>query len=116
MDDPLADLQRGFTASALQSMKRDLRYTDALVSVHNALGRPNDAGFARCSRCDAGIPFDRLAAEAQARYCLACRLGLQAGCSSNDVGDASTYAAVMGIVGIIVFDALFAACANAWGF
>jgi phospholipid/cholesterol/gamma-HCH transport system permease protein len=44
-----------------------------------------------------------------------CRIGLAAGRSSNDVGDASTRAAVTGIAGVIVLDAVFAACANAWG-
>lgn len=44
-----------------------------------------------------------------------CRIGLKSGRSSNDVGDASTRAAVTGIAGVIVLDAVFAACANAWG-
>jgi phospholipid/cholesterol/gamma-HCH transport system permease protein len=46
---------------------------------------------------------------------VACRIGLDAGRSTNDVGAASTRAAVQGIAGVIVLDALFAACANAWG-
>jgi phospholipid/cholesterol/gamma-HCH transport system permease protein len=46
---------------------------------------------------------------------VACRIGLDAGRGTNDVGAASTRAAVQGIAGVIVLDALFAACANAWG-
>jgi len=44
-----------------------------------------------------------------------CRIGLKAGRSSNDVGHAATSAVVVGIVGIIALDALFAVCANALG-
>ena len=47
---------------------------------------------------------------------VACRIGLAAGRSTNDVGVASTKAAVTGIAGVIVLDAAFAACANSWGF
>jgi phospholipid/cholesterol/gamma-HCH transport system permease protein len=46
---------------------------------------------------------------------VACRIGLAAGRSTNDVGVASTKAAVTGIAGVIVLDAAFAACANGWG-
>jgi phospholipid/cholesterol/gamma-HCH transport system permease protein len=44
-----------------------------------------------------------------------CRLGLKAGRSATDVGNAATQAAVTGIAGVIVLDAICAACANAWG-
>jgi phospholipid/cholesterol/gamma-HCH transport system permease protein len=44
-----------------------------------------------------------------------CRLGLAAGRSTTEVGHAATAAAVTGIAGVIVLDALFAACANIWG-
>ena len=46
----------------------------------------------------------------------ACRIGMKAGRSSADVGHAATRAAVTGIVGVIVLDAVFAVCANALGF
>lgn len=45
----------------------------------------------------------------------ACRIGMKAGRSSADVGHAATSAAVTGIVGVIVLDAVFAVCANALG-
>lgn len=44
-----------------------------------------------------------------------CRLGLAAGRSTTEVGQAATQAAVLGIAGVIVLDAVFAACANVWG-
>jgi phospholipid/cholesterol/gamma-HCH transport system permease protein len=44
-----------------------------------------------------------------------CRLGLAAGRNATEVGHAATQAAVLGIAGVIVLDAIFAACANAWG-
>jgi phospholipid/cholesterol/gamma-HCH transport system permease protein len=45
---------------------------------------------------------------------VACRIGLEAGRSTDAVSSASTRAAVAGIAGVIVLDAVFAACANAW--
>jgi len=42
-----------------------------------------------------------------------CRIGLKAGRSAADVGHAATHAVVVGIVGIIMVDAVFAVCANA---
>jgi phospholipid/cholesterol/gamma-HCH transport system permease protein len=42
-----------------------------------------------------------------------CRIGLKAGRSSTDVGQAATHAVVVGIVGVIMLDAVFAVCANA---
>jgi phospholipid/cholesterol/gamma-HCH transport system permease protein len=45
-----------------------------------------------------------------------CRIGLRAGRSADDVGQAATSAVVTGIVGIIAMDAVFAVCANAVGF
>lgn len=42
-----------------------------------------------------------------------CRVGLRAGRSAADVGRAATTAVVIGIVSVIVLDALFAVCANA---
>jgi len=44
-----------------------------------------------------------------------CQIGLRAGRSATDVGDAATRAVVTGIVGIIALDAVFAACANVLG-
>lgn len=44
-----------------------------------------------------------------------CKIGLKAGRSATDVGHAATKAAVSGIVGAIVLDALFDVCANALG-
>jgi phospholipid/cholesterol/gamma-HCH transport system permease protein len=44
-----------------------------------------------------------------------CRLGMKAGRSTTEVGLAATQAAVGGIAGVIVLDAIFAACANALG-
>jgi phospholipid/cholesterol/gamma-HCH transport system permease protein len=41
-----------------------------------------------------------------------CQIGLRAGRSATDVGDAATSAVVTGIVGIIGLDAVFAVCAN----
>jgi phospholipid/cholesterol/gamma-HCH transport system permease protein len=45
-----------------------------------------------------------------------CRIGLRAGRSAADVGSAATSAVVVGIVGVIALDAVFAVCANALGF
>ncbi|KXV62792.1 MlaE family ABC transporter permease [Acetobacter orleanensis] len=45
----------------------------------------------------------------------ACRVGLQAGRSAADVGIAATRAVVIGIVGIIAMDAIFAVMATALG-
>ncbi len=42
-----------------------------------------------------------------------CRIGLKAGRSATDVGHAATHAVVVGIVGVIMVDAVFAVCANA---
>jgi phospholipid/cholesterol/gamma-HCH transport system permease protein len=42
-----------------------------------------------------------------------CRIGLKAGRSAADVGHAATHAVVVGIVGVIMVDAVFAVCANA---
>jgi phospholipid/cholesterol/gamma-HCH transport system permease protein len=44
-----------------------------------------------------------------------CQIGLRAGRSATDVGDAATRAVVTGIVGVICLDAIFAACANVLG-
>ena len=44
-----------------------------------------------------------------------CRIGLRAGRSSADVGAAATQAVVVGIVGVIALDALFAVIANTAG-
>jgi phospholipid/cholesterol/gamma-HCH transport system permease protein len=44
-----------------------------------------------------------------------CRIGLMAGRSAADVGVAATRAVVVGIVGVIVMDAIFAVIANAIG-
>jgi phospholipid/cholesterol/gamma-HCH transport system permease protein len=45
-----------------------------------------------------------------------CRTGLRAGRSAADVGHAATTAVVIGIVGVIALDAVFALCANALDF
>jgi phospholipid/cholesterol/gamma-HCH transport system permease protein len=45
-----------------------------------------------------------------------CRIGLKAGRSTSDVGDAATSAVVVSIVGVIALDAIFAVCANALDF
>ena len=45
-----------------------------------------------------------------------CRSGLGAGRSAADVGHAATRAVVIGIVGVIALDAVFAICANALNF
>jgi phospholipid/cholesterol/gamma-HCH transport system permease protein len=42
-----------------------------------------------------------------------CRIGLKAGRSATDVGHAATQAVVVGILGVITVDAVFAVCANA---
>jgi phospholipid/cholesterol/gamma-HCH transport system permease protein len=42
-----------------------------------------------------------------------CHIGLRAGRSAADVGHAATTAVVVGIVGVIALDAVFAVCANA---
>ena len=44
-----------------------------------------------------------------------CHIGLKAGRSAADVGRAATTAVVVGIVGIIALDAVFAVCTNALG-
>jgi len=44
-----------------------------------------------------------------------CRVGLRAGRSAADVGRAATTAVVVGIVGVIALDAVFAVCANTLG-
>ncbi len=44
-----------------------------------------------------------------------CRVGLRAGRSAADVGQAATTAVVAGVVGVIALDAIFAICANALG-
>jgi phospholipid/cholesterol/gamma-HCH transport system permease protein len=44
-----------------------------------------------------------------------CRIGLNAGRSATDVGQAATTGAVSGIVGVIALDAVFDVCANALG-
>jgi phospholipid/cholesterol/gamma-HCH transport system permease protein len=45
-----------------------------------------------------------------------CRIGLKAGRSAADVGDAATRAVVIGIVGVIALDAVFAVIADSAGF
>jgi phospholipid/cholesterol/gamma-HCH transport system permease protein len=45
-----------------------------------------------------------------------CRIGLKAGRSTTEVGNAATHAVVVGIVGVIALDAIFAICANALNF
>jgi len=44
-----------------------------------------------------------------------CRVGLSAGRSAAEVGRAATGAVVIGIIGIIALDAIFATCANVLG-
>ncbi len=45
-----------------------------------------------------------------------CRVGLRAGRGAADVGHAATTAVVVGIVGVIALDAIFAVCANTLDF
>jgi phospholipid/cholesterol/gamma-HCH transport system permease protein len=45
-----------------------------------------------------------------------CRRGLKAGRGAADVGQAATSSVVIGIVGVIALDAVFAVCANAVDF
>ncbi len=45
-----------------------------------------------------------------------CHIGLRAGRSASDVGNSATRAVVVGIVGVIALDAVFAICANALDF
>lgn len=45
-----------------------------------------------------------------------CQCGLKAGRSAADVGMAATTAVVIGIVGVIALDAIFAVCAHALDF
>jgi phospholipid/cholesterol/gamma-HCH transport system permease protein len=45
-----------------------------------------------------------------------CRVGLRSGRSAADVGRAATTAVVVGIVGVIALDAIFAVCANSLDF
>jgi len=45
-----------------------------------------------------------------------CRIGMKAGRSTSDVGNAATSAVVVSIVGVIALDAIFAVCANALDF
>ena len=47
---------------------------------------------------------------------ISCRIGLAAGRAAADVGRAATSAVVVGIVGVIALDSLFAVCANAVDF
>jgi phospholipid/cholesterol/gamma-HCH transport system permease protein len=46
---------------------------------------------------------------------ISCRIGLKAGRSAADVGIAATRAVVVGIVGVIAIDSIFAILANAIG-
>jgi phospholipid/cholesterol/gamma-HCH transport system permease protein len=45
----------------------------------------------------------------------ACRVGLRAGRSAADVGQAATIAVVVGVIGVITLDAMFDLCANVLG-
>jgi phospholipid/cholesterol/gamma-HCH transport system permease protein len=82
----------------------DLTSAGFLEELREGLaGKQFAIGFAK------SIAFGALVALA------ACRIGLRAGRSAADVGHAATTAVVVGIVGIITLDAIFALCANALG-
>ena len=62
-----------------------------------------------------GFGFGKSIAFAALIGVTSCRIGLKAGRSAADVGAAATQAVVVGIVGVIALDALFAVIANAAG-
>ncbi len=79
------------------------------------------AGFLHRGRLLA-VPFDQFAFGFTKTIAFAimigltsCRIGLQAGRSAADVGIAATRAVVVGIVGVIAMDAVFAVLANVVG-
>ena len=65
--------------------------------------------------------FDRLHGKPREKACrfgaliglVGCRIGMKSGRSATDVGRAATTAVVVGIIGVILVDAIFAVCANA---
>jgi phospholipid/cholesterol/gamma-HCH transport system permease protein len=82
----------------------DLTSTGFLEELRHAIaGKQFAIGLAK------SVSFGALIALA------ACHIGLSAGRSAADVGHAATTAVVVGIVGIIVLDAMFAVCTNALG-
>jgi RNA polymerase-binding transcription factor DksA len=44
----------------------------AITDIENALGRLDDGTYGTCETCQRPIPFERLEAIPQARYCVAC--------------------------------------------
>ena len=82
----------------------DLSYTAFLRELRAAVSARQFAlGFTK------SVVFGALIALA------GCRIGLRAGRSAADVGQAATSAVVAGIIGVIAVDAVFAICANALG-
>jgi phospholipid/cholesterol/gamma-HCH transport system permease protein len=82
----------------------DLTSTGFLEELRHAIaGKQFAIGLAK------SVSFGALIALA------ACHIGLSAGRSAADVGHAATTAVVVGIVGVIVLDAIFAICTNALG-
>jgi phospholipid/cholesterol/gamma-HCH transport system permease protein len=82
----------------------DLTSTSFLEELRHAIaGKQFAIGLAK------SVAFGALIALA------ACHIGLSAGRSAADVGHAATTAVVVGIVGIIILDAIFAVCTNALG-
>ena len=95
------------------------RYSRRLCGQHHNAG-PHlnriSAGAAPCDCWEAirdGLGQERLIGYAIAL--VACHIGLRAGRSAADMGHAATTAVVVGIVGIITLDAIFAVCTNALG-
>lgn len=62
-----------------------------------------------------GLGFCKSIAFGLAISVVACRVGLRAGRSTDDVGKAATSAVVASIVGVLALDALFDLCANLLG-
>jgi phospholipid/cholesterol/gamma-HCH transport system permease protein len=82
----------------------DLTSTSFLEELRHAIaGKQFAIGLAK------SVSFGALIALA------ACHIGLSAGRSAADVGHAATTAVVVGIVSIIILDAIFAVCTNALG-
>jgi phospholipid/cholesterol/gamma-HCH transport system permease protein len=82
----------------------------------------NITGAGYLAQTLAAVPFDQFVfgfvksiAFALLIGVTSCRIGLKAGRSAADVGDAATRAVVVGIVGVIAMDALFAVVADVVG-
>ncbi len=80
----------------------------AIGYIHQTIGAVSDSQFV--------FGFIKSIAFAVLIGVTSCRIGLKAGRSAADVGDAATRAVVIGIVGVIALDAVFAVIADAIGF